>query len=170
MIIVLINYCLWFEVLMIWILCYYLIYLNSICCELHFVQLLVRFCWIIALVVVFWYGNYISHILDNFIVFCGTLNKYCVWKISSKVTINLQNVTSLTKEKTALVIPNAIQVWTEAEKVISQKWRLLLEVRLFLKTYLPHQLTCMDRMFSTCDTFSFSVFFHIVCFKRFDLS
>ncbi|XP_046852100.1 protein Aster-B-like isoform X3 [Xenia sp. Carnegie-2017] len=32
------------------------------------------------------------------------------------VTIDLQNVTSLTKEKTALVIPNAIQVWTEAEK------------------------------------------------------
>ncbi|XP_028400786.1 protein Aster-B-like isoform X2 [Dendronephthya gigantea] len=32
------------------------------------------------------------------------------------VTINLKHVTSLTKEKTALVIPNAIQVWSESEK------------------------------------------------------
>ncbi|CAB3989317.1 Hypothetical predicted protein [Paramuricea clavata] len=32
------------------------------------------------------------------------------------VTINFKYVTSLTKEKTALVIPNAIQVWTESEK------------------------------------------------------
>jgi hypothetical protein len=32
--------------------------------------------------------------------------------------MNFKYVTSLTKEKTALVIPNAIQVWTESEKVL----------------------------------------------------
>ena len=34
-----------------------------------------------------------------------------------KVTIQCKDITSIKKEKTALVIPNAVQVFTESEKV-----------------------------------------------------
>lgn len=37
--------------------------------------------------------------------------------VVSQITIQLKDVTSMTKEKTAKLIPNAIQISTDSEKV-----------------------------------------------------
>lgn len=58
------------------------------------------------------------------------------FSLSFKITILLKDVTSMTKEKTAKLIPNAIQISTDNEKV----WRQNNGSRLFFNAWITYSL------------------------------
>jgi len=58
-----------------------------------------------------------SYVFEGLFVWCKLLCKHVLGVEPFQVSIRWKDVTALTKEKTALVIPNAILVCTDSDKV-----------------------------------------------------